>query len=168
MLIFRKQLDIIQKYIGSRPAPKVISFGRVWKKTNFGQNRLCRNGRELLALSATVSRKYAFSEDNLWQREFEALFPYEETPDQLRSAREIKKDMEKSVPMDRLLCGDVGYGKTEVAARAVFKCAADGKQAAVLVPTTLLANQHYYTFKERLKISRSVEVLSRFRRCRAN
>ncbi len=92
------------------------------------------------------------------------MFPYEETPDQLRSIREIKRDMEKPVPMDRLLCGDVGYGKTEVAARAVFKCVADGKQAAILVPTTLLANQHYYTFKERFEpFSIKVEMLSRFR-----
>ncbi|HPO04397.1 MAG TPA: transcription-repair coupling factor [Bacillota bacterium] len=164
-----EQMDIIQKYIGSEgTAPKVNKLsGGEWKKTKLRAKQAVQEmAGELLALSATrqVEKGYAFSEDNLWQREFEALFPYEETPDQLRSAREIKKDMEKSVPMDRLLCGDVGYGKTEVAARAVFKCAADGKQAAVLVPTTLLANQHYYTFKERFEtFPFMVEVLSRFR-----
>jgi transcription-repair coupling factor (superfamily II helicase) len=111
-----------------------------------------------------LEKGYAFSKDNLWQREFEDLFPYEETPDQLRSIREIKRNMEAPTPMDRLLCGDVGYGKTEVAARAVFKCIADGKQAAFLVPTTLLANQHYYTFKERFEsFPFKIDVLSRFR-----
>ena len=110
------------------------------------------------------TRGYAFSEDTVWQKEFEDTFPYEETDDQLRSVDEIKADMEKPVPMDRLLCGDVGFGKTEVAARALFKCVADGKQAAVLVPTTLLANQHYYTLKDRFeKFPFKVEMLSRFR-----
>lgn len=91
-------------------------------------------------------------------------FPYTETEDQLRCIEEIKQDMERDVPMDRLLCGDVGFGKTEVAARALFKCVADGKQAAVLVPTTLLANQHYYTMKDRFeKFPFKVEMLSRFR-----
>ena len=107
---------------------------------------------------------YAFSKDTVWQAEFESSFPYTETEDQLRCTEEIKKDMEREVPMDRLLCGDVGFGKTEVAARALFKCVADGKQAAVLVPTTLLANQHYYTLKDRFeRFPFKVEMLSRFR-----
>ena len=121
---------------------------------------------ELLALSASrqLEQGYAFSPDTIWQREFEDQFPYEETPDQLRCVKEIKKDMEKPIAMDRLLCGDVGYGKTEVAARAVFKCVSEGKQAAILVPTTLLANQHYHTFTERFKaFPMNVEMLSRFR-----
>ena len=88
------------------------------------------------------------------QREFEAAFPYQETEDQLRSIQEIKTDMERERPMDRLLCGDVGYGKTEVAIRAAFKAIADGKQVAILVPTTILAQQHYETLKERFQDSR--------------
>lgn len=107
---------------------------------------------------------HSFSQDTVWQKEFEDAFPYEETGDQLRAVEEIKGDMEKPFSMDRLLCGDVGFGKTEVAARALFKCVSDGKQAAVLVPTTILANQHYYTLKERFeKFPFKVEVLSRFR-----
>src|SRR5699024_11188862 len=89
---------------------------------------------------------FAFSPDTDMQREFEARFPYQETEDQLRCIEEIKRDMEKERPMDRLLCGDVGYGKTEVAIRAAFKAVADGKQVAILVPTTILAQQHYQTF----------------------
>ena len=92
---------------------------------------------------------YGFSKDTPYQNEFEAMFPYDETRDQIRAIEEIKKDMEKPRPMDRLLCGDVGYGKTEVAIRAAFKAAIDGKQVAVLVPTTILAQQHYETFRER-------------------
>jgi RecG-like helicase len=93
---------------------------------------------------------YAFSPDTVWQREFEDAFPYEETPDQLKAIEEIKQDMERPHPMDRLLCGDVGYGKTEVAIRAAFKAVMDSKQVAVLVPTTILAEQHYNTFVQRL------------------
>ena len=108
---------------------------------------------ELIKVSAArMSEKgYAFSKDTVWQAEFESSFPYTETEDQLRCTEEIKKDMESDVPMDRLLCGDVGFGKTEVAARALFKCVSDGKQAAVLVPTTLLANQHYYTHEGQIR-----------------
>ena len=107
---------------------------------------------------------FAFPEDNEWQHDFEAHFEYNETDDQLRCINEIKNDMEREAPMDRLLCGDVGFGKTEVAARALFKCVADGKQAAVLVPTTLLANQHYYTMKDRFeKFPFKVEMMSRFK-----
>ena len=106
---------------------------------------------------------YAFSPDSPWQREFEDAFPYAETDDQLRAIAEIKKDMEKTRPMDRLLCGDVGYGKTEVALRAVMKCVLDGKQAAILVPTTVLAQQHYATALGRFRdFPVTIEVLSRF------
>ncbi|MBR6237051.1 MAG: transcription-repair coupling factor, partial [Firmicutes bacterium] len=121
---------------------------------------------EYIQLSAKrqLAQGHEFGPDTTWQREFEDAFPYQETDDQLRCAEEIKKDMQRPVPMDRLLCGDVGYGKTEVAARAIFKCLEEGKQAAVLVPTTILANQHYNTFKDRFAgYPFNVEMLSRFR-----
>ena len=121
---------------------------------------------DLIELTAArqLEKGYAFGPDTPWQREFEDSFPYVETDDQLRCIAEIKADMEKPVAMERLLCGDVGFGKTEVAARALFKCVADGKQAAVLVPTTILANQHYYTLKDRFeKFPFKVDVLSRFK-----
>ena len=106
----------------------------------------------------------AFSPDGDWHRQFAATFPYEETEDQLRCIEEVRKDMENSRPMDRLLCGDAGYGKTEVALRAAFKAVMDGYQVAYLVPTTILANQHYMTFCERMKdFPIKVEMLSRFR-----
>jgi transcription-repair coupling factor (superfamily II helicase) len=121
---------------------------------------------ELLQLYAERKSKkgFAFSPDNQWQKELEASFPFEETEDQYKSIVEVKTDLEKPEPMDRLLCGDVGYGKTEVALRAAFKIVNDGKQAAILVPTTILAYQHYQTFKERLSdFPVNVELLSRFR-----
>ncbi|MFQ5753263.1 MAG: transcription-repair coupling factor, partial [bacterium] len=106
----------------------------------------------------------AFAEDTLWQRELEASFPYQDTPDQLKATHEVKKDMESHKPMDRLVCGDVGFGKTEVAVRAAFKAVLSGKQVAMLVPTTILAYQHYHTFVERLqKFPIQVEMLSRFK-----
>ena len=106
----------------------------------------------------------AFSPDTIWQQEFEEAFEYEETPDQLQAVAEVKKDMETPRPMDRLICGDVGYGKTEVALRAAFKAIMDHKQVAVLVPTTILAEQHYQTCRERFEdYPIIVEVLSRFR-----
>ena len=120
----------------------------------------------LIALQAERQRRsgHAFQPDSLWQEEFEEAFEYQETDDQLRSIKEIKSDMEKSVPMDRLLCGDVGYGKTEVALRAVMKCVLDGKQAAILVPTTVLAQQHYLTAVKRFSgYPVRIEMLSRFR-----
>ena len=105
-----------------------------------------------------------FAPDGNWQREFEDAFEFEETPDQLTAIRDIKRDLEKSTPMDRLLCGDVGYGKTEVAMRAAFKAVADGKQVAVLTPTTVLAFQHFETFKKRFAaFPTRIEMLSRFR-----
>jgi len=164
-----EQMDIIQKYVGADSAtPKInkLSSGE-WKKTKARAKAAIANmAKELLELSAArqLEKGHAFSEDTVWQREFEDSFPHNETDDQLRCIKEIKADMERAIAMDRLLCGDVGFGKTEVAARAMFKCIADGKQAAVLVPTTILANQHYYTMKERFeRFPFTVEMLSRFR-----
>ncbi|WP_130862187.1 transcription-repair coupling factor [Bacilliculturomica massiliensis] len=163
------QMDMIQKYVGSdgtTPRINKLSSGE-WKKTKArAKAAIAVMAQELIELSAArqLEKGYAFSPDTPWQKEFEEMFPYEETPDQLRCIKEIKADMEKTLPMDRLLCGDVGYGKTEVAARAIFKCIADGKQAAVLVPTTILANQHYHTFKNRFEhFPFKVEMLCRFR-----
>ena len=105
-----------------------------------------------------------FRRDTVWQQELEASFPYIETEDQVRVLEEVKRDMESTRPMDRLICGDVGYGKTEVALRAAFKAVMDGKQVAMLVPTTVLAQQHYHTFQQRLAaFPVEVEMLSRFR-----
>ena len=149
-------------------APRLNKLsGGEWKATKARARAAVDDmAQELIRVSAARMHEkgYAFSEDTVWQSEFEDSFPYTETEDQLRCIEEIKQDMERDVPMDRLLCGDVGFGKTEVAARALFKCVADGKQAAVLVPTTLLANQHYYTMKDRFeKFPFKVEMLSRFR-----
>ncbi|MDO5303872.1 MAG: transcription-repair coupling factor [Clostridia bacterium] len=164
-----EQMDMVQKYIGSDGVtPKInkLSSGE-WKVTKAkAKAAIAEMASELLDLYAKrkMQKGYAFCKDTVWQQEFEDSFPYEETSDQLRSVEEIKEDMERPVAMDRLLCGDVGFGKTEVAARAIFKCLADGKQAAFLVPTTILANQHYYTLKERFEhFPFKVEMLSRFR-----
>lgn len=163
------QLNMLQKYIGGgEKAPKLNRLsGSEWKATKAkAQAAVDDMAEELLELSAARMHEkgYAFGEDTPWQKDFEDSFPYSETDDQLRCIDEIKGDMERDVPMDRLLCGDVGFGKTEVAARALFKCVSEGKQAAVLVPTTLLANQHYYTLKDRFeKFPFKVEMLSRFR-----
>ncbi len=164
-----EQMDMIQKYVGAEgAAPKINKLsGGEWKKTKAKVKAAIEDmAEELLALSAAraLEKGFSFSPDTPWQLEFEDLFPYEETRDQIRAVKEIKRDMEKDTAMDRLLCGDVGYGKTEVAARAVFKCITEGKQAAILVPTTILANQHYYTFKERMEnFPFEIEMLSRFR-----
>lgn len=164
-----EQMDIVQKYIGSDGGvPKINKLsGGEWKATKAkAKAAIAVMAKDLIDLYAQrkMEKGYSFGPDTVWQREFEDSFPYEETDDQLRSIAEIKADMEKPFSMDRLLCGDVGFGKTEVAARALFKCVADGKQAAVLVPTTILANQHYYTLKERFEnFPFKVEVLSRFR-----
>jgi len=122
--------------------------------------------QDLLELYARrqTTKGFAFSPDSPWQQELEASFPYVETPDQLKAIQDVKRDMEAPKPMDRLLCGDVGYGKTEVALRAAFKAVMDGKQVAILVPTTVLAQQHYETFRQRLaSFPVTVEMLSRFR-----
>lgn len=125
-----------------------------------------RIGEKLVALYAERERAkgFAYSEDTPWQRDFEDTFPYQETDDQLRSIEEVKGDMESQKPMDRLLCGDVGFGKTEIALRAAFKAVGDSKQVAYLCPTTILAMQHYETFLKRMEsFPIKVEMLSRFR-----
>lgn len=164
-----EQMDVVQKYSGSDGVtPKINKLsGGEWKKTKAkAKAAIAAMAADLIDLSAarSISEGYAFERDGEWQKEFEDSFPYAETDDQLKCVAEIKADMEKPEPMDRLLCGDVGFGKTEVAARALFKCVADGKQAAVLVPTTILANQHYYNLKERFeRFPFKVDVLSRFK-----
>jgi len=163
------QVGLIQKYLGGEgEAPRLSRLGGgEWARVKGRVKEAVREmADDLLALYATreTMRGHAFGDDTVWQREFEEAFPYEETPDQLRAAGEVKADMERPRPMDRLLCGDVGYGKTEVALRAVFKAVMDGKQVAVLVPTTILAQQHFNTFRERLAgYPVNVEMLSRFR-----
>ncbi len=168
------QLQLIQKYVGS-DAEKV-QVNRLgtpeWSKTKARAKKAIDDmAEELIALYSErmALRGHAFAGEGPWQQEFESLFPFEETPDQLKSAEEIKRDMERVVPMDRLLCGDVGYGKTEVALRAVFKAVVDSKQVAILVPTTLLAQQHYNTIFERFsKYPIKVEMLSRFKTKKEN
>jgi len=164
-----EQLDVIQKYIGNSgnaPALSRLSGGS-WKRTRErARKAIMEIAEDLVKLYARRQAEggYAFSEDTVWQTEFEEAFPYTETDDQLRAAAEIKEDMQKPLPMDRLLCGDVGYGKTEVAARAIFKCISEGKQAALLAPTTLLVDQHYHNLRERFeKFPFEIEELSRFR-----
>ncbi len=164
-----EQMDLIQPYIGSGGSlPRISRLSSSdWSKTKARAQAAIQNmAEELVELSAQRKSElgYSFGADTVWQNQFEDLFPFEETGDQLRCIEEIKQDMESPWPMDRLLCGDVGFGKTEVAARAVFKCVMDGKQAAMLVPTTLLASQHYNTFVKRFeKFPCNVEMLSRFR-----
>lgn len=164
-----EQLDVIQKYIGNSGNPPALSrlSGSSWKRTRErARKAIMEIAEDLVKLYAKRQAEggYAFSEDTVWQTEFEDAFPYTETDDQLRAAEEIKADMQKPVPMDRLLCGDVGYGKTEVAARAVFKCISEGRQAAILAPTTLLVNQHYHNLRERFEgFPFEIEELSRFR-----
>ena len=163
------QLDLVSKYIGGgEDAPVHIHKlgGDAWKKTKAKAKAAAKEmASELIQLYAARKRRegYAFSPDTPWQQEFEDSFPYTETDDQLRCIAEIKQDMELPVPMDRLLCGDVGYGKTEVALRAIMKCIMDGKQAAILVPTTVLAQQHYVTAVSRFRaFPVKIGVLSRF------
>ncbi|GGK32071.1 transcription-repair-coupling factor [Caldalkalibacillus thermarum] len=164
-----ENIDQVQKYLGSEDkAPKLYRLGgNEWKRVKSRVRSSVQDIAEhLLKLYAKreATPGYAFSPDTEIHREFDALFPYEETPDQKRAIEEIKRDMEKPRPMDRLLCGDVGYGKTEVAIRAAFKAVMDSKQVAVLVPTTILAQQHYETFKERFRdFPVEIDVLSRFR-----
>lgn len=163
------QIDMIQKYVGSEEKePKVYKLGgSEWTRVKSKARTSVQNiADDLIKLYAErqASTGYAFNSDTPYQKDFEEMFPYEETPDQIRSVQEIKKDMERPVPMDRLLCGDVGYGKTEVAIRAAFKAAIEGKQVAILVPTTILAQQHFETFKERFAgYPIQIHVLSRFR-----
>ncbi|WP_246125709.1 transcription-repair coupling factor [Alkalicoccus halolimnae] len=163
------QIDQVQKYIGSEEKdPKLYALGGSdWKKVKRKVHSSVQDiADDLIKLYAERenSKGFAFSRDGHEQREFEAAFPYPETPDQLRAIEEIKEDMERERPMDRLLCGDVGYGKTEVALRAAFKALMDGKQVAILVPTTILAQQHYETIRERFQdFPVNTALLSRFR-----
>ena len=163
------QLDSIRKYIGGgEAAPKLNQLGsKEWakakEKVKSNLREIARNLIELYA-KRSKAKGFAFSKDSEWQKQFEDNFPYQETDDQLRCIEEMKKDMELEKPMDRLLCGDVGYGKTEVAIRGAFKAVQDGKQVAYLVPTTVLANQQYESFKSRMEqYSVNVELLNRFR-----
>lgn len=163
------QLDMVSQYVSPREDGEAkiakLNSGE-WQKTKQNVYRAVREmAAELIVLYAKreKAKGVAFSEDTDWQREFEARFEYDETGDQLKTSEEIKLDMEKSRPMDRLLCGDVGVGKTEVAMRAVFKCVSDGYQCAVLVPTTILAWQHIRTFSERMNAYPiKIAMLSRF------
>jgi transcription-repair coupling factor (superfamily II helicase) len=162
------QADRLSRYVGtSELPPRVNRLGTAeWEQVKARATKaVAEIADDLLALYAAreVVGGYAFSPDTLWQAELEASFPYVETEAQIRALDEIKADMERPRPMDRLVCGDVGYGKTEVALRSAFKAVMDGKQVAVLVPTTVLAQQHYQTFTERLKpFPVDVEMLSRF------
>ncbi|MBD3167097.1 transcription-repair coupling factor [bacterium] len=163
------QFSRLQKYQGTDGAPPKLSRigGADWsaarKKTQKAVELIAKEVIELYA-RRRMEGGNAFSPDTPWQREMEAAFEFEDTPDQARAAEEIKQDMEKDVAMDRLLCGDVGFGKTEVAVRAVFKAVQDSKQVAILVPTTILAQQHYATFRQRLaRYPIRVDVMSRFR-----
>ncbi|HHY81821.1 MAG TPA: transcription-repair coupling factor [Clostridiales bacterium] len=166
------QMELIQPYVGmDDKAPRLSKLGgNEWQKTkNRVRNSVKELAFDLLKLYAAreASVGFAFSKDTQWQRQFEDSFPYEETPDQIQSLMEIKRDMESKKVMDRLLCGDVGYGKTEVAIRAAFKAVMDGKQVAVLAPTTILAQQHYNTFVSRFgDFPFTVQVLSRFKTAR--
>jgi len=163
------QADRLTRYVGPDAAPPSPGHlgGHEWPETKRRVREAVQEvAAELLDLYARrqVAEGYAFDEDSAWQSELESSFPYVETPDQVQALGDIKLDMEKPRPMDRLLCGDVGYGKTEVALRAAFKAVMSGKQAAVLVPTTVLAQQHYDTFRQRLSaFPVTVEMLSRFR-----
>ena len=163
-----EQVNLVQKYIGNEGnAPKIDTIGsKTWENR---KNRLKKAVEDLaqklidLYSRRKASAGYAFPKDTEWQVAFEAAFPYEDTQDQLSVTKEIKEDMEKPVPMDRLLCGDVGYGKTEIAMRAAFKAVLGGKQVAFLAPTTILAEQHYETCVERFKnFPVSIAHLSRF------
>lgn len=162
------QLELIQKYIGSDgKTPKMNKLGgSEWTKTKTRVKESLRQmAEELVKIYAErqALKGYKYSDDTVWQQQFEELFPYQETDDQLKSIEDIKEDMQSGKIMDRLLCGDVGYGKTEVAIRAIFKTVMEGKQVAYLVPTTVLAQQQYINFVERMKdFPVKVDVLSRF------
>jgi len=165
------QLDMVSKYIGGGSEEKPVKLNKIgsdaWQKTKAKARKAAKDmAGELIQLYAARKRQpgFAFAADAPWQKEFEDNFPYPETDDQLRCIADIKRDMESPTPMDRLLCGDVGFGKTEVALRAVMKAVMDGKQVAILVPTTVLAQQHYQTAVARFRgFPVNIDVLSRFR-----
>jgi transcription-repair coupling factor (superfamily II helicase) len=165
------QLDLVSKYIGSGGEDSPVRLSKLggdqWQKTKARAKSAAKDlAKGLIQLYAERKRRpgFAFAADSPWQKEFEESFEYAETDDQLRCIEEIKKDMEAPAPMERLLCGDVGFGKTEVALRAAMKCILDGKQVAILVPTTVLAQQHYLTALNRFRsFPVTIDVLSRFR-----
>ena len=165
------QLDMVSKYIGGGGEDANVKLNKIgtdaWQKTKTKARKAAKDmAAELIKLYAARKRQegFAFAADTPWQQEFEDNFPYPETDDQLRCIAEIKGDMESPIPMDRLLCGDVGFGKTEVALRAVMKAVMDSKQVAILVPTTVLAQQHYHTAVSRFRgFPVNIDVLSRFR-----
>ena len=165
------QLDLVSKYIGSGGQERVVKLSKMggtdWNRARSRAKGAAKDlAKGLIALYAERMRQkgYAFAPDSAWQREFEEKFEYAETNDQLLAVEDIKRDMESSLPMDRLLCGDVGYGKTEVALRAAMKCILEGKQAAILVPTTVLAQQHYQTALRRFHgYPIQIEVLNRYK-----
>lgn len=163
-----ERIDRVSRYIGAGDQAPHLSRLRTpeWQRTKKRvKESVAEIAQELLGLYAAreVAPGFAFCEDSLWQQELEASFPYMETPDQLEAIMTVKEDMEKAKPMDRLICGDVGYGKTEIALRAAFKAVMDNKQVAILVPTTVLAQQHFITFTERLQtFPLRVGMLSRF------
>ncbi|AGL14593.1 transcription-repair coupling factor [Actinoplanes sp. N902-109] len=160
------QLDQLSRYVGGEQPSLHKMGGSDWQKSKARARKAVREiAAQLIQLYAArqASKGHAFGPDTPWQRELEDAFPYTETPDQLAAISEVKHDMELAVPMDRLICGDVGYGKTEIAVRAAFKAVQDGKQVAILVPTTLLAQQHYNTFAERMgQFPVRIKQLSRF------
>ena len=164
------QLDVIQKYADAdaAKAPKLNKLGtQEWNRTKTRVRTAVRQiAKDLVKLYAERERKegFTYSEDTVWQQEFEEMFPYDETDDQLMAIDAVKQDMQSRKIMDRLICGDVGYGKTEIAIRAAFKAVQDGKQVAYLVPTTILAQQHYNTFVQRMKdFPVRVDLMCRFR-----
>lgn len=163
------QMHKVQKYIGSSEAtPRLSRLGSAdWSESKAKTRRAIEEmATDLIALYSARQKAegFAFEPDSVWQNEFEDAFAYEETDEQRRCTEEIKRDMESIKPMDRLLCGDVGYGKTEVAQRAAFKAVDNGKQVAVLVPTTVLALQHFTNFTERFSsFPVTIEMLSRFK-----
>ncbi len=163
-----ERLHLVQKYMGGGDERLALNKlgAQQWSKLKKKvKTDIMELAHELLKLYAAreVVAGHAFSPDNNWQREFEAGFEYEETADQLKAIEDVKADMESEKPMDRLICGDVGYGKTEVALRAAFKSVMDGLQAAVLAPTTILAQQHFRTFSQRMApFPIKVGMLSRF------
>jgi len=160
------QLDQLSRYVGGESPTLHKMGGSDWQKSKARARKAVREiAAQLIQLYAArqASSGYAYGPDTPWQRELEDAFPYTETPDQLSAIHEVKYDMERAVPMDRLICGDVGYGKTEIAVRAAFKAVQDGKQVAILVPTTLLAQQHFNTFTERMQqFPVLIKQLSRF------
>ncbi|MDP5184374.1 transcription-repair coupling factor [Blastococcus sp. BMG 814] len=159
-------LDQLTRYVGGESPALSKLGGADWQKTKSQARKAVKQiAGELIRLYSArmATQGHAFGPDTVWQRELEDAFPFQETPDQLAAIDEVKADMQQTVPMDRIICGDVGYGKTEIAIRAAFKAVQDGKQVAVLVPTTLLANQHFKTFSERFaQFPVTVRVLSRF------